>query len=91
MTRKKPLTKRLENVASEINTADALEKLYQQNDCYWSVKDIAKYVGKSESTVRRKLLSDPRWPKPFQFGENAYKRWLASEVKKAVLLFREDA
>ncbi len=90
MSNKKPLTKRLEQAAGLNRKANIIEKLHQADDRYWSVKDIAKYVGKSESTVRRKLLTDPRWPKPFQFGENAYKRWLASEVKKAVLLFREE-
>ncbi|MDP8052616.1 DUF771 domain-containing protein [Pasteurella atlantica] len=58
-------------------------------DTYWSIKDIATYIKQSERTVRRNLLNDPRFPRPIQFGENTSKRWLASEVKVALLLFRK--
>lgn len=59
-------------------------------DCYWTVKDIAAYLNLSVYTVRRNFLSDPRWPTPLTSGNgrNSRHRWLASEVKKALLLFR---
>ncbi|WP_314909758.1 hypothetical protein [Cardiobacterium hominis] len=59
-------------------------------DCYWTVKDIAAYLNLSIYTVRRNFLSDPRWPAPLTSGNgrNSRHRWLASEVKKALLLFR---
>ena len=58
-------------------------------DCYWTVKDIAAYLNRSIYTVRRNFLSDPRWPAPLTSGNgrNSRHRWLASEVKKALLLF----
>ena len=59
-------------------------------DCYWTVKDIAAYLNLSIYTVRRNFLSDPRWPAPLTSGNgrNSRHRWLASEVKRALLLFR---
>jgi hypothetical protein len=62
----------------------------QGDDCYWTVKDIAAYLNLSIYTVRRNFLSDPRWPAPLTSGNgrNSRHRWLASEVKKALLLFR---
>ena len=59
-------------------------------DCYWTVKDIAAYLNLSIYTVRRNFLSDPRWPAPLTSGNgrNSRHRWLASEVKKALLLCR---
>ena len=59
-------------------------------DCYWTVKDIAAYLNLSIYTVRRNFLSDPRWPTPLTSGNgrNSRHRWLASDVKKALLLFR---
>ncbi len=68
-----------------------MEQLYknEKDDKYWSIKDISAYINKSESTVRRKLITDPRFPKSFSFGGKSSKRWLASEVKKALLSFHE--
>ncbi len=85
MSQEKKLTQRI-----LLSTMNANTSVYKQNDCYWSIKDIATYIGKSESTVRRTLLQDKRFPKPLTFGKNSSKRWLSSEVKAALLLFRED-
>lgn len=65
---------------------------FDEDDCYWSVKDIAQYTGLNVHTIRRNFLHDPRWPVPLVSGSgarNSSKRWLASEVKKALLLFRQ--
>ena len=61
-----------------------------ESDSYWTVKDIAAYLNLSVYTVRRNFLSDPRWPTPLTSGNgrNSRHRWLASDVKKALLLFR---
>ncbi len=71
-----------------------LKKLYENDkdsDIYWSVQDIANYIKKSRATVYRTVLKHPKFPKPINFGKYTSKRWLASEVKAALLLFREDA
>ncbi|MDO4776956.1 MAG: hypothetical protein Q4A06_05800 [Cardiobacteriaceae bacterium] len=63
---------------------------FSEDDRYWSIDDIAAFVGTSKSTIRRNFICDPRWPLPIRTStaENSRQRWLASEVKKALLLFR---
>lgn len=68
------------------------ESVQTDDDRYWSVKDIAEYTGLSVYTIRRNFLVDPRWPIPLVSSRgirNSSRRWLASEVKQALLLFRE--
>ncbi|MDO4643454.1 MAG: hypothetical protein Q4A74_06405 [Cardiobacteriaceae bacterium] len=71
-----------------VSNSDNLTR--KDDDCYWTLKDIAAYLNLSICTVRRNFISDPRWPAPLCSGSSrtASQRWLASEVKKALLLFR---
>lgn len=73
-----------------INAIEKSETEKDLNDCYWDVNQLSKYLGVSLRTVRRHFINDPRWPKPISFGSAKCKRWLASECRKALLLFRVD-
>lgn len=92
MSRKKTISERIDAIEKRSEQIEVIKKIYEakENDIYWSIKDIAAYVKQSERTVRRNLISQPNWPKAVQFGENKTKRWLASEVKKTILMFREE-
>ncbi len=94
MKSEQTITERIESISNkQESNIDLLKKLYKNDkdsDGYWGVEDIAKYIKKSISTVRRKIITDPRFPKPLSFGKNSSKRWLASEVKIALLSFRDD-
>ncbi len=71
-----------------------LKKLYENDknsDIYWSIKNIADYIGQSERTVRRNLLTNPKFPQPIILGRNNAKRiWLAKDVKLALLAFNNS-
>ena len=46
---------------------DRMEKLLRQStdaDSCWSIKQVAKSLGCSERTVRRRIKADARFPKP---------------------------
>lgn len=103
-TSNKSLTERLNQAAQEeeclplslkptAELNDLIDKVMlmttKSNDKYWDVHEIANYLGVSITTVNRHFTSDPRWPQPIMYGEKQpSKRWLASEVKRALLLFR---
>lgn len=77
---------------SENSNNTILKKFYENDkdsDIYWSVQDIANYIKKSRATVYRTVLKHPKFPKPINFGKYTSKRWLAKEVKTALLKFRE--
>ncbi len=89
----KTLTQRIEDAKKGqmvvVPLEEVLEFIKQNDDRYWSKKDIAEYLGVSESTVMRNLVPDPRFPKSIttkQGGTASSKRWLASEVKSAIQL-----
>ena len=62
--------------------------LDEKEDKYWNIGQLCEYLGASPSTLHRNLLHDPRFPKPVVLNKTKTKRWLASECKKALLLFR---
>lgn len=90
----KPRTANIPRIADKASRELVEQLLSRQQpvepDCYWTVRDIAAYLNLSVFTVRRNFLSDPRWPAPLVSGNgrNSRHRWLASEVKKTLLLFR---
>ncbi len=90
MSEEKKLSKRIQKLSST-PSKEVVAEIYalDSNDRYWSIQEIAKYIGMSETTVRRSFINDPRWPKPIARGKYASQRWLASEVRAALLLFRE--
>lgn len=71
----------------------AVKQVAFTDDKYWDIHQIAHYLGVSAKTVHRHFISDPRWPKAITYGnpKQLGKRWLASECRKALLLFREDS
>lgn len=70
----------------------AVKEVAAKEDCYWDIRQIAEYLGVSTATVQRHFTSDPRWPKPITYGnpKQPGKKWLASECRRALLLFRND-
>ena len=50
----KELTDRMENLLKDSTDADSC----------WSIKQVARSLGCSERTVRRRIKADPRFPKP---------------------------
>lgn len=60
----------------------------KDKDRYWSIDEVAQYIGVSTTTVTRNFIGDPRFPRPIRLGRGT-RRWLSSEVKKAMILFRE--
>ncbi len=61
--KKKPLTERIKKVATPLSH-DIAADFYSrsEDDRYWSIQEIAEYIGMSETTVRRSFINDPRWP-----------------------------
>jgi len=45
----------------------------------WSSKDIAAYLGLSDATVRRTVVTHPKFPKPLP-GAVRQRRWFRDEV-----------
>lgn len=84
------------NILLPIEAAQALITAVKQaaviEDRYWDINQLAEYLGISPRTAQRHFISDPRWPKPITYGnpKQRSKRWLASECRKALLLFRRD-
>lgn len=90
------ITERVEAVSKSKDVQMLLDMIdaYQaqkDKDRYWSIDEIAQYLGVSTTTVARNFISDPRFPRAIKSsrGANGAKRWLGSEVKKAIILFRE--
>lgn len=68
---------------------NAVKQVAAKDDKYWDIHQLAEYIGVSKATVERHFTNDPRWPKPIQWGSQG-RRWLSSECRKALLLFRKD-
>lgn len=82
------------DVMLPFDLAQALIRAVKQaavtEDHYWDIHQLSEYLGVSPRSVQRHFINDPRWPKPISYGNPAKcsKRWLASECRKALLLFR---
>lgn len=87
------ITERVEAVSKSKDVQMLLEMIdafqaQRDKDRYWSIDEVAQYLGVSTTTVTRSFIRDPRFPRPIRLGRGA-RRWLSSEVKKAMILFRE--
>lgn len=85
-----PIVDRLRERLRQTQQESSPQKPREYVDVYWGVAEIADYLSLSKQTVRAKIITDPRWPTPIACGgsvDRPIKRWLASDVKKALLRF----
>lgn len=68
----------------------AVRQAVATDDEYWDIQQLSKYIGISTRSVQRHFIDDPRWPSPIVYGnpKQRSQRWLASECRRALLLFR---